>query len=261
MSLPFHIEKSGTGSALALLHGWGMHSAVWGHSLDLLEQDWQVHRVDLPGHGHSPRPGAMQDIDDLADDLKTALPSGSMLVGWSLGGMVALSAALNHPDHWSGLVMVASSPRFLQDEDWPYGMPFEFFQQFEDGLVQDIQNTIDRFMMLETQGIPDSRTVLRRLRERVLALPLPDKQSLLDGLQLLEHVDLRDDFATLKIPALLIAGKRDRIVHPKAMEAAAATSELATFKCIPKAGHAPFMGHAEEFVALINAFETENIER
>ena len=53
MSEALHIEARGDGPPLVLLHGWAMHSGVWGALVPRLAQRHRVHAVDLPGHGYS----------------------------------------------------------------------------------------------------------------------------------------------------------------------------------------------------------------
>ena len=53
MSGQLHVESIGHGAPLVLLHGWAMHSGVWGPLIPRLAKYRRVHAVDLPGHGHS----------------------------------------------------------------------------------------------------------------------------------------------------------------------------------------------------------------
>ena len=47
------VDVQGHGPDLVMLHGWGMHSAVWSDWADALASEFRVHCVDLPGHGNS----------------------------------------------------------------------------------------------------------------------------------------------------------------------------------------------------------------
>ncbi len=53
MSGTLHVESLGDGPPLVLLHGWAMHSGIWGPLVPRLAKRNRVHAVDLPGHGHS----------------------------------------------------------------------------------------------------------------------------------------------------------------------------------------------------------------
>ncbi|MBI0379466.1 SDR family oxidoreductase, partial [Streptomyces albiflaviniger] len=69
--------------------------------------------------------------------------------------------------------------------------------------------------------------------------------------RLLESTDLRGALPTLAKPSLWIAGQRDRLVSPAAMQAAAALAPGAQALTIAHGGHAPFLGHADEVAAAV----------
>ena len=71
---------------------------------------------------------------------------------------------------------------------------------------------------------------------------------------MLADADLRDALPTLAMPSLWLAGRRDRLVHPDAMRAAATTAPDATFVQIERGGHAPFLTHADEVAHALAAF-------
>jgi pimeloyl-[acyl-carrier protein] methyl ester esterase len=77
---------------------------------------------------------------------------------------------------------------------------------------------------------------------------------LADGLDLLETADLRDALPTLRTPSLLLAGRRDRLVDPRAMREAAALAPDAQMHVIEHAGHAPFLTHADEVALRLEGF-------
>ena len=100
-----HIETSGQGSDLVLLHGWAMHSGIWGSVRDSLAQCFRLHLVDLPGHGLSPmcEPGTLEHLTGIVADI---LPENCMLGGWSLGGQVAMQLALRQPERIEKLILI-----------------------------------------------------------------------------------------------------------------------------------------------------------
>ena len=53
MSESLKISSRGQGPELVLLHGWAMHSGIWGGVVDVLASEFRVNLVDLPGHGQS----------------------------------------------------------------------------------------------------------------------------------------------------------------------------------------------------------------
>ena len=61
--MKLYTETLGAGPDLVLLHGWGLHAGVWESTAAELAKSWRVTLVDLPGHGRSPTPDAMLDLD------------------------------------------------------------------------------------------------------------------------------------------------------------------------------------------------------
>ena len=61
--MSLHVEVSGHGAPLVMLHGWGMHGGAWGDVVARLAQSFTVHNVDLPGHGFSKNVGWVEHSD------------------------------------------------------------------------------------------------------------------------------------------------------------------------------------------------------
>ena len=150
--------------------------------------------------------------------------------------------------------MLCASPRFVRDDSWPQGMDGSVFGDFADDLARDYRGTLDRFLMLEAQGSDHVRTELRLLREQLFAYGEPPTKTLCDGLDILQCSDLRAGLPALAMPSLWIAGRRDRLVSPAAMRAAAELAPSASSVEIQSGGHAPFLTHADEVVAALDAF-------
>jgi len=98
-----------------LVHGAGAGSAIWSMTLARLARSAHAVAIDLPGHGPSDRGDGPLDLAryrDAAGQLAAALCLGpSVLVGHSMGALVALEAALAWPDKVRALVLVAAAPR------------------------------------------------------------------------------------------------------------------------------------------------------
>jgi pimeloyl-[acyl-carrier protein] methyl ester esterase len=248
-----HIETLGTGPALALIHGWAMHGGLFAPLVEQLQHRYTLHLVDLPGHGHAHADATALEPATLAADLVARVPDAVWL-GWSLGGQFALRAALDHPQCVRGLVMLASSPRFVSGPDWPHGVDAQVFRDFAALLEQDFRGTLEGFLALEALGSPHVQDDLRSLRAQAFARGEPDRRALLEGLQLLDSVDARAELPGLRVPSLWISGRRDRLVPAGAMPAAAAMAAEARSVVIAGAGHAPFLSAAEAVAEAIDAF-------
>jgi pimeloyl-[acyl-carrier protein] methyl ester esterase len=247
-----HIETSGSGPDIVLIHGWAMHGGIFEPLTRLLRGHFRVHLVDLPGHGFSREDATPLDPTPCARALLDVLPR-ALWLGWSFGGMVVLNAALARPEAVRGLVLMASSPRFVAVPDWPHGVALEVFAQFESGLRGDYAATIERFLALEAMGSDDAQAQLRELKAQVFARGEPAIGALEQGMRLLETIDLRTRIAELDVPNLWIAGRRDRLVPATAMRWAAQQNPLGRFEQFPS-GHAPFVSHAAQVADAIIAF-------
>ncbi|MGH8172439.1 MAG: alpha/beta fold hydrolase, partial [Rhodanobacteraceae bacterium] len=92
-----HIETRGSGPDLVMLHGWAMHGGIFAPFADALAAHFTLHVVDLPGHGFSHDDTGTLDPVECARRIAEAAPRAIWL-GWSLGGLIALRAALDRPD-------------------------------------------------------------------------------------------------------------------------------------------------------------------
>ena len=256
MTAALHIDASGGGPPLVLLHGWAMHSGLWGPLVPRLARRHRVHAVDLPGHGESPAPPRFT-LDGVVDALDAAFGTDGApltLVGWSLGGLVAMHWALARPDRVGRLVLIATSPRFVAADDWPHAMARETLSRFGDELRVAWKLTILRFLALQLHGAEHSRALLADMRQRLLARKAPSATTLLDALSLLQDCDFRSEAARIEQPALVVTGDRDTLAYPAAGRFLAERLPHARFALIAGAAHVPFLSHADAFGAALDGF-------
>lgn len=239
-------QTMGTGDRhLVMLHGWGLNAGVWQTVAARLSPHFCLHLVDLPGYGRS-RDFAPMSVEQMVATLLPQAPEKALWLGWSLGGLVAGKLALLHPERVTGLITVASSPRFSATEAWP-GIKPETLSGFQHQLSENFQRTVERFLALQTLGTENARQDARQLKNIVLKLPAPEVEVLNAGLEILRTVDLREEMKALQRPLLRIYGALDGLVPRKVaalLDEAWPDSESAM---IEKAAHAPFLSHPEAF--------------
>ncbi len=240
MSL-FH-RRLGYGPDLVLLHGWGMNSAVWQPIVPGLAERFRLTVIELPGHGAS-APARAADLAEWAAMCLAVAPDSAHWLGWSLGGQVALRAALSAPMRVNGLSLVATTPRFVQGHDWPCAMAVETFEQFAAGLHRDPAATLSRFLGLQVKGAEHGRETLRLLRAELAQRPRPSEAGLAQGLDLLLTNDLRAELKYLTCPSHWLFGARDTLVPPSMQARLPGYLAAADIEQIPGAGHAPFLSH------------------
>lgn len=260
-----HVESTGAerGRALVMLHGWGMHSGLWAPFLPRLVERFRVHRVDLPGHGFSdplPTPASLRRVVDVVElAVAGAVPPGPLFVlGWSLGGQVALEWARRRPEGIAAVALISTTPSFIQRPDWPHAMSETTLRQFGDELRVAYRATLRRFISLQVQGSEQPRAALAALRSQLFARGEPAPEVLGDFLEVIAASDLRQRVATIAQPALLIAGDRDTLAPVAASRWLAKALPRASLVVVPGAAHAPFLSHPEPVAAALEAFADAN---
>ncbi|HDS0922520.1 TPA: pimeloyl-ACP methyl ester esterase BioH [Stenotrophomonas maltophilia] len=247
-----HIEVVGSGPALVLIHGWALHGGVFAPLVERLSAQFELHLVDLPGHGNSRDDVTPLRLPFVVGAIAAATPP-AVWCGWSLGGLFALHAAATLPKV-RGLAMIAATPRFVRGEDWLHAVEASVFEQFGQDLAQDYRGTLERFLALDAMGSEHARQELRTLRAALVARGEPAPRALQEGLRLLESTDLRGALPGLPVPSLWLAGQRDRLVSARAMQAAAALAPRSSAQVVAHGGHAPFLGHTDEVAAQLQHF-------
>ena len=135
MTLAVAVE--GRGPALVMLHGWALDSGVWAAVRARLASRFELHLVDLPGHGRNAGVPPAADVHGIAAQVLAVAPPHAHWLGWSLGGLVALAAALAAPRRVTRLVLTATTPRFVQAADWPAAQTETTVADFERRLRSD----------------------------------------------------------------------------------------------------------------------------
>lgn len=104
-----HRADSGNGPGLTFLHGFTQTGASWAPVVDLLRDRHRCSVLDAPGHGNSP--DGARSLEACADDIVETMDR-SVLVGYSMGARMALTAAIRHcpTAKISGLVLVSGTP-------------------------------------------------------------------------------------------------------------------------------------------------------
>lgn len=231
------------------LHGWGLHGGIW--------QEVRARlgglAPDLPGYGDIPG-SVPYTAEALADKVAAGLDAPVNLVGWSMGGMVALALATRHPARVAKLVLVGSSPVFVNGASWDRGLMPEVLAGFAADLERDYRATLLRFLALQARGGEAAREVVARLREAVAARGEPAPAVLAAGLSLLRAVDLRGAAAQVACPVLVVHGAHDTLCPVAAGEWLAARIPGARLALHPGASHAPFISHPDWFLATVKGF-------
>ncbi len=263
-----HVVERGKGPALVLLHGILLSSDIWVHQLTDLAERHRVVAIDLRGHGRSTTGERPTTIATMADDVRDVLEAlklrQCLLVGHSMGGMVALQVAHDLPPEerhrlLCGVALVASAA----------------------GPVLNLPGST----AMTKLGVPAwSQVLLAAERLGVWALPAEDLRWWLTRLsfgpepspaqvrfteqlhhtvsastlaQLLPDValfDLSEELADIDVPVLVVAGSKDKLIptrHARRMASSLPRAELVE---LARCGHTPMLERRREFSRLLEEF-------
>jgi pimeloyl-[acyl-carrier protein] methyl ester esterase len=246
-------ETRGDGTPVVLLHGWATNLSVFDDLAAALANAHRVTAIDLPGHGRSPWCAGLTPAA-VTDWLIEELPERCALIGWSLGGQLALRIAARAPQRVSRLVLIASTPRFVAGEDWPHGIHSAVLQRFASGLGADSVRVVDEFLELQVRGSSAAAATLQRLRAALEQRGRATPAALAGGLDQLAGEDLRDLARTLALPVLLVSGQHDRVAPAGATRALAGLLPDVRLLELPRAGHAPFLSHLDALLPTLRSF-------
>ena len=250
---PLFVEQLGHGPDLTLLHGWGLNGAVWDGIRDELAAHFTLHLVDLPGHGYSQHI-PITSLTAIADDIANALPARGHLLGWSIGGQLAIELAHRVPDQIDKLILVGTTPRFIENDDWAFGKKAAVLDQFATNLIENYGATIRGFLALQILNQPNQRATIATLQAAVSARGAPNAAQLTAGLALLRSNDMRNQLAHIAHSTLVIQGDRDALTSEAAARWLAMHIARCHYEMIHFATHAPFLSHREIFVPLVTQF-------
>ncbi|HVE48729.1 MAG TPA: pimeloyl-ACP methyl ester esterase BioH [Casimicrobiaceae bacterium] len=251
-----HVESRGRGRDVVLLHGWALHGGLFTSLAESLSSTRRVHTVDLPGHGHSDpiRPWTIDAVVAALERRFEDIDAQIDVIGWSLGGMLAMAWANAYPARVGRLALVATTPKFVADADWPFAMSRATLERFADELRVAYKPALLRFLSLQVQGSDEGRAALASLRQQLFARGAPDAEVLDDSLRSLEASDLRDIVPRLPNRALVIAGDSDALTPIGASRWLASALPSARLVVVPGAAHTPFLSHARVFTAAVEDF-------
>lgn len=256
----FNVETSGDGKPLVLLHGFTGSAANWRPHISRFSRRFRTMAIDLLGHGASASPqdaarySMAQCVEDVNGILTALQVEAAAVLGYSLGGRVALSFAVSHPERVSHLLVVSGSPGLASTEERATRVASDeaLASQIErDGLEAFVDYWENIPLFASQKSLPAGvRAALRhqRLQNNVLGLA-----NSLRGLGAGAQPSLWERLPEVTAPTLLLAGELDTKFVNIAQHMAARLPN-ARLEIVPGAGHAVQMERPELFQALVLNF-------
>ena len=252
-------QEMGRGPAIVLIHGFLMSGEMWREQVPRLAETHRVINVDLRGHGRSSSAAAPIDLYDLMDDVIQVLDSlgvrRAVWVGLSIGGMIALRAALVSPDRVAGLILLdtdagAESPgRAVRYTLMAVGSRLLGVGPFLPAVA--------RLMF----GPTTRRRSPRLVREWKRRFRDVDSPSRLHYVKCLVRRDsVLDRLPEIGVPVLVIVGEEDASLPPERSRAIVARVRGARLAVLPEAGHLTALERPELVTEEMCRFLRERLE-
>ena len=271
-NLKIHYQVAGGGDTqLVLLHGNFASWRWWQPVLTGLPAHYRAYLPDMRGCGDSERPGFGHNIEMLVNDVHAFVSSLDLgpvhLVGHSLGGAVALQFALDHPELVQSLVLVAPPPAEGQSvvrrgnslTHWAWRL----FDIDRETSAISLGLT---FRLLRHLGA--NRALLRNALMRLAPTLTYDRafitlvsdaarmapEAVVGHIQTLDSWNVEAELHRVRLPVLVLAGGRDVLVFPDALERLSAALRRGRMVVWPDVGHAIQLEQPDRFVTLIREF-------
>jgi pimeloyl-ACP methyl ester carboxylesterase len=246
-----HYRHAGHGDqTLVLLHGNYASSRWWVPQLDRLSKRVQVYAPDLRGCGGKEARTLCQrrvsrlTLDDLVDDLAQFVNAlhltNSILVGHSLGGVIAIEYALAHPDRLQGLVLVDTAP--------PEGLSLAASLARPLAVPLGFGNRMLMQRALRQVGLPRRGQLAYDLVSDALST---DPNQYVAFSEALKGWSVEAALPSLHAPTLLIWGQNDKIMPGHIGKRYLDLLPLAQMVTLPGAGHSPQIEQPDEFAAIL----------
>ena len=251
---------------LILIAGWGhtseamlrLKTALDGHSLDGHPMDGYPIQVTSTGELWQTQSGGtlprMPGLSRYAVGLHNLLaPFGGCVgvIGWSMGGIVALETAREYPGLFQRLVIISGTARFSAENDEFPGVSAAVLRAMARGIRRTPDNVLAAYynQVHVPQGVP-----LVVAAPRNLAIAQLDRDELLQGLDYLQRMDVRNGLNKQTVPTLVVHGREDRIVPWQAGEWLSGALAVSHWCCYEGLGHALPIQAAARLAADIRSF-------
>lgn len=258
--MAYHVEEAGDGPPLLLLHGFTGSAATWRPFLPAFARRWRTIAVDLPGHGKTDAPATpgryraeavAEDLCGLMDRLGIARAA---VLGYSMGGRLALSLAMLAPRRVRALLLESASPgletaaerkaRARQDEALAARIE-------RDGIEAFVAHWENLPLFASVRRLPED--VQERLRQGRLANRPEGLAASLRGMGTGVQPAWWDRLPDLNVPVQLIVGELDgkfRAIAER-MLALLPDGRLAV---VPGAGHVTHVEKPDLFATIVMDF-------
>jgi pimeloyl-ACP methyl ester carboxylesterase len=250
---PVTWEQGEGSTAVFLLHGVGGGKQAWRDNLPALAAaGYRAIAWDMPGYGASAAI-APYTLAGLADALCSVMDRAGarrhVVLGHSMGGMVAQELAARAPERIHGLILSGTSPAFGRaDGHWQQQFLQDRFAPLDAG--QTMAELAAQ--LVPTMMAPDADPhALQLAREVMAAVPQASYRA---ALQAIVTFNRLSDLGRIGVPTLCLAGEHDRNASPSVMQRMADRIPAAQYQCLGAVGHLANMEQPAAFNSAVLQF-------
>ena len=240
-------STAGKGPTVLLLHGWMCNRTFWQQQIPLLSQTHQVVAPDFRGHGDSSRGPPRLTLAQLVDDIHNMIDKLSLapvvLIGHSMGGMVAQLLAVRYGSLFSGMVLVTTIAsdstnrllsKLIESNERHIGFRPAFEASFDDWLGTDTESSLANWIKSEMLRT-DAATALSFVRSY-------------------RDFDARSEISGVSLPTLVVGATADRSAIPKESVELSQLVPDAELVIIENSGHFPMLETPKHFSDVVSRF-------
>lgn len=226
----------GRGGQVVLIHGLGDDHRAWRKVLPGLMLDQTLLLYDLRGHGQSDLGEADGTLHQLSEDLMALMDAvevpKAILVGFSLGGTIAMRAAIDHPDRVAGLGLIGTSSRVNSAAAAWYLERSDAVERSDPSLRDVLDEDTESVYREQPDEVPDGL----KIRRQSTANP-SGYANACQAMFSLHSAPLDDELDGIDVPTVLVAGEADQHCPPRASEIIASRIKGSSVRILPGAGH------------------------
>lgn len=256
----YYVEMAGEGPPLLLLHGFTGSGATWRETVNMLKDCFCCVTVDILGHGRSaaPKEAERYRIQLVAQDMKELMKelghSRFHLLGYSMGGRLALTIAVMFPEAVQSLILESASPGLRTEEERSMRRQSdeELAERIEREGIESFINYWENIPLFETQK-QLSKDRQQAIREERLQNKAAGLSGSLRGMGTGAQPSWWPLLPQLRMPVLLVTGSKDQKFAGIANEMQELLS-VSAWKEINAAGHAIHVEECRKFGTIVKEF-------
>lgn len=250
--LHFADEGPAGAPAFVFVNSLGTDLRIWDKVAAQLSAGRRILRYDLRGHGLSEAPPAPYALDDHVGDLAALMDArgikAALIVGLSVGGMIAMALARKRPELVRALVLSDTAHRIGTREMWDARIS----AVRQGGMAAIADTVLQRWFAAEFRA--NRPADFAGYRNMMIRTPV---EGYVGTCAALRDADLTDAASKLALPALCLVGAEDESTPPDLVRSLAALLPGSGFAMIPAAGHLPCVEQPDIMARLISAFAKE----